>query len=89
MLIWELTLYKARFCAKNAILSLVLERTTPVAPPQAKPRSIDMPKAKREEDSNDEAPSHGAINEEEAEQHRLRLDKTIDNLRKCTMEEDI
>ena len=58
-------------------------------PPSGQIQYIDMPKAKREEDSNDEAPPHSAINEEEAEQHRLRLDKTIDDLRKSAMEKDI
>ena len=48
-----------------------------------------MPKANREEDSDDEAPPHSTINEEEAEQYRLRLDKTIDDLRKSTMEQNI
>ena len=39
--------------------------------------------------SDDEAPSHGAINEEEATEHRCNLDKMVEDLKKSAMEDDI
>ena len=48
-----------------------------------------MPKAHRDDDSNDQVLPHGTINEEEAERHRLRLEKVIDDLRRSAMEPSI
>ena len=48
-----------------------------------------MPKAHRDDDSDNQVPPHSTINEEEAEQHRLRLEKMIEDLRRSTMEPSI
>ena len=37
----------------------------------------------------DEIPPHGAINEEEVERYRERLEKMMDDLRKSAMEQNI
>ena len=42
MLTRKLQLYKARFGLKNAILSLVLEETTPVAPSSSRSSTINL-----------------------------------------------
>ena len=95
MLARELQLYKARFGTKNAILSLVLEDTTPVAPPQASILKTDMPKAtnkrsmeaeedveaiEKEEMVAKEMSLHGVANPMEAAKHVCLLDQTLENM---------
>ena len=92
MLARELQLHKARSGAKNVILSLVLKWLTHLTLLNTVHQYI-MPKARQQssddEEGDVEAPFHGAINEKEAEEHRCKLDKTIDDLKKSTTEQEI
>ena len=77
MLVWKLPLYKAAFRHVQHHSELIFQTINK------------MPKANRDDDSDNQVPPHGTINEEEAEQHRLRLEKMMDDLRRSTMEENI
>ena len=74
MLVWELTLYKARFGFQNVILSLFFEDLQEVI--------SNIPKASRKmkREDDDDIPLHGAINEEEAKHYSQNLDSIINKL---------
>ena len=77
MLTRELQLQKARFGTKNAILSLVFE--------------VDMmPKAASQSvDEMEEVGPSSVINPQQAEDHKCRMEQTIEDLKENTKEEAI
>ena len=90
MLIRELQLYKARFGTKNAILILVLERPTQLAPSSgwnlhivmatSKQPLSDMEIIKGEEEAEIAEGLQRVINPQEASRHVQMLDETLNNM---------